>query len=241
MDKEYGLYYEKLYRGHWWWQAREAMLLDVIRSLAFRPPIEILDVGCGNGLFFAELGKFGNVRGIEVDTSLIDDDSPHRAQIFTEPLGHSGYRGLRFDLITALDVVEHIADDRQAIDEMYAMLRPGGKLVITVPASMKLWDLHDEINGHYRRYSRRTLRNLVSGKGRIVRLEYLFHALFAPKLAVKMLNTCLSRRLPQHSIPPKPVNRTMRMLCTLEYRLFHRLRIPFGTSLLAVIEKPASL
>jgi len=125
------------------------------------------------------------------------------------------------------------------MDEMFAMLRPGGKLVVTVPASMKLWDRHDEINGHYRRYSRSGLRELISGKGRIVCLRYLFHALFAPKLAVKVLNACVSRGIPQHSIPPKPVNWSMKTLCVLEYRLLGRLRIPFGTSLLAVVEKPA--
>ena len=239
MDSEYGRCYEKLYRGHWWWQSRESMLLDVIRSLALPRPARILDVGCGNGLFFARLGAFGDVWGIEVDQSLLSPDSPHRDRIFSEPLGHARYRGLHFDLITALDVVEHIEDDRQAIDEMFAMLRPGGKLLVTVPASMKLWDRHDEINGHYRRYSRRGLRELLSGKGRIVCLRYLFHALFVPKLLVKTLNARFSRRIPQHSIPPRPINWSMKALCVLEYRLLGRLGIPFGTSLLAVVEKPA--
>ena len=143
----------------------------MIRSLALPRHAKILDVGCGNGLFFAKLGQFGNVWGIEIDQSLIPPDSPYRDRIFVEPLGHARYHGLRFDLITALDVVEHMEDDRQAVDEMFAMLRPGGKLIITVPASMKLWDRHDEINGHYRRYSRKTLRELISGNGRIVCLE----------------------------------------------------------------------
>jgi SAM-dependent methyltransferase len=215
------------------------MLLDVIRLLALRRPAKILDVGCGNGLFFAKLGQFGDVCGIEIDQSLIPSDSPYRNRISAEPLGHSRYRDLRFDLITALDVVEHIEDDRQAVDDMFAMLRPGGKLIVTVPASMMLWDRHDEINGHYRRYSRKTLRELVSGNGRVVCLKYLFHALFVPKLLVKTLNACFSRRVSQHGIPPKPVNSSMKTLCVLEYRLFGWLRIPFGTSLLAVIEKPA--
>jgi len=237
MDSQYGQCYENLYRGHWWWRARESMLLDVIRSLALPRPAKILDVGCGNGLFFAKLGQFGDVWGIEIDQSLVTPDSPYRDRIFAEPLGHSRYRDLRFDLITALDVVEHIEDDRQALDEMLAMLRPGGKLILTVPASMLLWDRHDEINGHYRRYSRKTLRELISGKGRIVCLKHLFHAIFVPKLLVKALNACFSRPVAQHGIPPKPVNWSMKTLCVLEYRLLGWLRVPFGTSLLAIIEK----
>ena len=184
MDSDYGQCYEALYRRHWWWQARELMLLDVIHSLALPRSAKILDVGCGNGLFFDKLADFGDVSGIEVDQSLIPADSPYRNRIFGKPIGHPRYRDLRFDLITALDVVEHIEDDRQAIDDMFAMLGPGGKLIVTVPASMMLWDRHDEINRHYRRYSRKTLRTLISGKGRILRLNYLFHALFVPKLLV---------------------------------------------------------
>ena len=240
MDKDYGQCYEMLYRSHWWWRAREYILLDVIRSLALTPPIDILDVGCGNGLFFAKLSDFGNVRGIEIDQSLIPPDSPYRHRIFTEPLGHQRYQSLRFDLITALDVVEHVENDREAIEQMFAMLRPGGKIVFTVPASMKLWDRHDEINGHFRRYSRKAFRELVPGEGRLIYSRYLFHALFIPKLLVKWLNSCFHRRLPQHALPPRPVNWMMKTICILEYRLLWALRLPFGTSLLVVIEKPAS-
>jgi 2-polyprenyl-3-methyl-5-hydroxy-6-metoxy-1,4-benzoquinol methylase len=239
MDSQYGQLYEKLYRGHWWWQSREAMLLDVIRSLGLPPAAKILDVGCGNGLFFDKLGQFGDVCGIEVDRSLIPADSPYRDRIFGELLGHDRYRNLRFDLITALDVVEHIEDDRKAIGDMLTMLRPGGKLIVTVPASMMLWDAHDEINRHWRRYSRKTLRALLAGQGRILRLQYLFHVLFPPKLAVKLLNKCRRRRVAQHGIPPKAVNWLAKTVCVCEYRALGWLRLPFGTSLLAVVEKPA--
>ena len=240
MDAEYGQVYEELYRRHWWFRVREGILMDVIRHLDLPRPADILDVGCGNGLFFEKLGLFGTVLGIEIDGSLIPSDSQYRDRIYDKPLGDPQYSALRFDLITALDVIEHIEDDQQAVADMLAMLRPGGKLVITVPASMKLWDRHDEINRHYRRYTSDTLHALLAGKGRLLELRHLFHALFLPKLAVRMVNRSFQGDTAQHTIPAAWINRMMETACSLEYRVLQSLRIPFGTSLLAVLEKPTA-
>jgi 2-polyprenyl-3-methyl-5-hydroxy-6-metoxy-1,4-benzoquinol methylase len=229
--------YEDLYRRHWWFQSRERILLDVIRSLELTSPSAILDIGCGNGLFFPRLQEFGDVRGIEIDESLIPADSPYRRQIFTQPLGAACYRDLRFDLITALDVVEHIEDERQALKAMWDLLRPGGRLVITVPALTRLWDYHDELNRHYRRYSATSLRNVLPGGLRILDLRYLYHALCLPKIVLKTLNLGLSRKRAQHGIPPAAIGWVLKTACVWEYRLLRWLRLPFGTSLLLVAEK----
>ena len=239
MDSEYGQIYEELYRRHWWFRVREAILVDVIRRLHLKHPSDILDVGCGNGLFFERLSEFGSVVGIEIDRSLIPSDSRYRDRIFDQPLGAPQYSGMRFDLITALDVIEHIEDDHRAVEDMLSMLRPGGRLVITVPASMLLWDRHDVINQHYRRYTRHTLLALLRDKARVVELRHLFHALFIPKLAVKTFNRSFRADAAQHAIPAAAINGMMETLCGLEYRALRSLHVPFGTSLLAVVEKRA--
>ncbi|WP_169977722.1 class I SAM-dependent DNA methyltransferase [Tautonia rosea] len=242
MRESYGAVYARLYNGHWWWRAREAIVLRTIRKAGLTPGEhrEILDVGCGDGLSFPALSAFGRVRGIEVDERLLDPSGPYRDRIFTAPLGDSRYDGpsWRFDLITALDVLEHIDNDRAAAEAMVRMLRPGGLLVVTVPAFETLWDEHDEINHHYRRYTIGRLRRVLKGIGlESIRLRYVFRGLFAPKLAVRLVNLGRRRKVAQHGIPSPRVNAVMQRLCELEDRVLAPLPVPFGTSVLAVARR----
>ncbi len=165
------------YTGRTGGGGREAILIGVLRRRRPKPGAAILDVGCGNALSFAALAEFGTVRGIEVDARLLDDSAPVRAQITTEPLGAPLYDDpwWRFDVITALDVLEHIDDDRHALASMSAMLNPGGLMLITVPAFETLWDRHDEINHHRRRYTTGALKRSLAGCGvDVIELRYLF-------------------------------------------------------------------
>ena len=240
MDESYCAEYERLYRGHWWWRAREAILVRVLRRLHLKPGSAILDVGCGNALAFPALAEFGTVQGIEVDAKLLDASGPCRAKICTDALDSATYDDplWRFDVITALDVVEHIEDDGAAVARMVGMLKPGGLVVITVPAFELLWDHHDEINLHYRRYTAPGLKRTLAGHGvELLELRYLFPSLFIPKLAVRLLNAGRTRKLTQHGIPRPWINRALERLCVLEDRSLGRLPVPFGTSVLAVARR----
>ena len=242
MDREYGAAYAHTYREHWWWRAREAILLDTLRGLRLSPHLEILDVGCGDAVSFSVLSEFGAVRGIEVDEALLDPSGPYRDRISSRPLGESLYDGPEwsFDLITALDVIEHIEDDRGAVASMARMLRPDGLMILTVPAFELLWDHHDDVNHHLRRYTASRLRSVLEGQGvAVLELRYAFRALFLPKLLVRLANSARSRKVAQHGIPAAPINNAMRTLCLAEDRLLRRVPIPFGTSVLAVLRKPA--
>lgn len=197
-----------------------------------------MDVGCGNGLLLPKLEAFGRVWGLEVDRAVIDRDNNYRERIYTQPLGSGIYRDKHFDLITALDVIEHIQDDHHAARNMVDMLNPGGWLLVTVPALSVLWDAHDVINQHYRRYTADSLRRLLTPYGRVHRVRYLFHGLVPPKLAVKAINTFRDHKMPQHRMPHPLVNRMMELACRWEHRLLGPLRLPFGTSVTALLQKP---
>lgn len=240
MDAAYAEGYERLYHEHWWWRSRETILLGEIRRLGLASPLRILDVGCGNGLFFPKLSELGEVWGIEADTSVLHEDGPYRDRIFTELLGAPIYQDRRFDLITALDVIEHIEDDTAAVRDMAGMLAPGGVLLLTVPAFMLLWDEHDVINQHHRRYTRESLRRVLERHGEILSLRYMFHAIFFPKLLVKWLNRSRDRKIAQHNIPSPLVNKVMEGVNAAEFRLGRGLPIPFGTSVCGVLRRPST-
>lgn len=242
MDREYAVDYARSYHEHWWWRVREAILLDTLRGLRLPPRPEILDVGCGDAVAFPVLSEFGAVRGIEVDETLLDPAGPYRDRISTRLLGDPLYDGPEwtFDLITALDVIEHIVDDRAAVASMVRMLRPDGFMILTVPAFELLWDHHDLVNHHYRRYTSGRLRSVLKDQGLdVLELRYTFRALVLPKLLIRLVNSLRSHKVPQHGIPAAPINRLMRALCLAEDRLLRRVPVPFGTSVLAVLRKPA--
>ncbi|MGI8499262.1 MAG: class I SAM-dependent methyltransferase [Gemmatimonadaceae bacterium] len=235
MQREYGREYAELYAHHWWWRAREAILEREIAALELPQPCAILDVGCGDGVFFPILSRWGTVSGIEIDRDLVSDAVRDRHDVFHEPLGSPVYLGKRFDLITALDVIEHIEDDVGALRAITTMLAPTGYLVLTVPAFKSLWDEHDERNHHFRRYCLERVRELLAPYGRIVRLRYLFPSLFPPKFAVAALNRVWRTGVKQTSMPSPSLSSLLARWLRLEDRLASRLPIPFGTSVLAIL------
>lgn len=237
MDQSYGADYDAVYHRHWWWRSRQRILIRVIQSLDLGKSPAILDFGCGNGLFLSCLNEFGDVRGLEVDSSLLDDQNRFRDRIFTEPLESPSYADWKFDLITACDVIEHIEHDKTAIHKLVSMLNPGGYLLITVPAFRLLWDHHDEINHHFRRYRRREILNLLADQLILDRCRYCFHSIFLPKLLVKLWNIRRGEKVAQHGIPHPAINRIMQALCCIEFDLTASYSPPFGTSILAVGRK----
>ncbi len=240
MQSDYGQLYAQMYHQHWWFRAREAILVREIERLGVPDSGEILDVGCGNGLFLPRLARWGRVSGIEVDRTLVTHDAPFRDRIYHDLLGSDTYRGSSFDLITALDVIEHIEDDQAAVSHMVGMLRPGGYLVVTVPAFGCLWDTHDEVNHHYRRYRKRMLHELLSPHGRIVELRYVFPSLFFFKWLVAKANRLRSRKITmaQSRLPNLRLSAWVSRYLCVEDRLAALCRPGVGSSLLAVMQKP---
>jgi 2-polyprenyl-3-methyl-5-hydroxy-6-metoxy-1,4-benzoquinol methylase len=237
VQDEYGRRYAELYRNHWWWRARERIVVRALDRLPLPPDSRILDVGCGDGVLFPELKRRGQVWGVESDARLVREDNPDRARIRTEPLGSQIYAGLQFELITALDVLEHIEDDYGALRALFDLLVPGGHLLVTVPASMALWDQHDVANQHFRRYSDRTLRALLESRLQLLELRYMFHATFVPKYLVARLNRHRSQHVDQTALPASALNKLLTLAFDAEERVLRRARLPFGTSLLAVARR----
>jgi SAM-dependent methyltransferase len=209
------------------------LLRKISRLLAGVSDPRILDVGCGAAMFFDALDTFGHVEGIESDAAAVDRSGRWRSRIFVGDLDEAYAPAAPFDLILMLDVLEHIANPGVVLARARQILRPDGRILITVPAFSWLWTSHDEMNHHVARYSTRALTEVVARSG-LVALEtgYLFQALVLPKLLVRAKESVFRDRPRVPRIPPRAINDIIQAWCRIEHRLAGRL--PFGGSAFAV-------
>lgn len=178
---------------HWWFVGRRAILEEFLRQIIpnaksdIRHP-KILDVGCGTGANLEMLAQFGKSEGVDVS-----DD----ALAFCKAKGLKVHKGLAeklpfedesFDVVTALDVVEHLDDDVAGLREMHRVLKTGGKTLIFVPAFMWLWGVQDDISNHRIRYTKKQIVERLKKAGfTIERATYANWTFFAPILAGRTL------------------------------------------------------
>jgi SAM-dependent methyltransferase len=239
VDSAYGARYRDLFQRHWWWRARECVILNAIR--AHRPDAgwrNILDVGCGDGLFFDELAKLPGVQlveGVEPSKDIVSAESPHRARIFVAPFDASFDNGRRYSLVVMLDVLEHLGDPAASLRHALSLLEPGGVFIATVPAFMALWTRHDDLNHHHIRYDKATFGALAAEAGlRVDESRYFFHWTALAKIGTRLKEALVPGDPAFPSVPPEPVNRALYGLSRLEDRMLGRIPVPFGSSLLVV-------
>ncbi len=239
MDPEYGKRYRELYERHWWWRSREAAVLSVLRRRWQPPPgARILDVGCGDGLFFGPLEEFGEVEGLESSAELVSLHGAYRARIHVAPFNADFCPGKQYDLLLMLDVLEHLPEPAGALRHAASLLAPGGVLVLTVPAFLLLWTNHDVINHHRTRYRRKTLRPLVRAAGfQIFEERYWYQWTCPVKLAQRCRETLF--RLPPAlpAVPPSWLNLLLYRLSRLEQKTIAGWGAPFGSSLMMCCRK----
>jgi len=224
---------------HWWFVGRRRLVTDMLRRVGVRG--RILDLGCGTGGVLQHLGEFGTAIGL--------DPAPEASQYCRRrelamvvgsgmelPFGDAS-----FDAVVALDVIEHVPDDVSLLREARRVLRPNGALLVTVPALPWLWSAHDEVNHHYRRYTRATLQqSLVAGGFRSRRMSYYNGILLPLAIARKVANRVGGSDEHHLEDLPAPLNATLRGVLGLEGRLLGRHDLRFGASLIAAAH-PAPL
>ncbi len=236
MDDAYRAQYRRLYQQHWWWQSRERLLERELDRLANGGGFgAILDVGCGDALFFPVLQRFGDPHGVEPDAGLLSPDGPFRSRIHAGPFDDSFQPGTRYGLILALDVVEHVADATAFLRRVKSLLEPGGIFVATVPALRALWTSHDVLNAHVTRYSRGEFARLVTGAGlHVEHARYCFLWTAAAKVGVRLVESVIRPEPRPPRVPPAPINAVLRAACLAEQAVFGRAQLPFGSSVLLV-------
>ncbi|MDB4883866.1 MAG: methyltransferase family protein, partial [Gemmatimonadetes bacterium] len=198
----------------------------------------VLDVGCGDGLFFDRLAALDGVElveGVEPAAALVSPGGPHRNQIHVVPFDASFEPGRRYSLVLMLDVLEHLEDPVGALRHALALLEPGGAFVATVPAFMALWTQHDELNHHFTRYDKRSFGALADAAGlQIEEARYFFRWTAAAKLVARAREALVSSEPTLPTVPASPINRALYFISRLEEKLLGAVPLPFGSSLLVV-------
>lgn len=245
---EYYDQYLEADRSHWWFRGRERILAALARSAVAPLPLgPIADVGCGPGGPTRCIFPRSRIVAIDLSARVLQGYTSADARVVAD-VERVPLRAASLSAVCAFDVLEHLADDAAALREWRRMLVPAGWLLLTVPAYMTLWSRSDDVDGHYRRYRRRPLRQLLLGaEFQIVRDTY-FNTLLLPgvalvkwwerlrgvrKDAIDGRNPELDRRAPAR------VERALERAMALEAAWLRRAGLPAGVSI-AVIARAAA-
>lgn len=235
----YSIMYE-VEGSHWWFVGRRRIIAsfveEICRSVKARTP-RILDVGCGTGANLELLGQFGDAEGVDISPEAL---AFCRARGLTR-VRHGAAENLpyedgAFDLVTALDVVEHLDRDVAGLREMRRVLRPGGRALFFVPAFMFLWGVQDDVSHHRRRYTLRQLKETVREAGfEVERATYANISFFAPILLGRVLMRVTGARpASENNINVSALNGVLGRVLGAESVLLRHMNFPFGVSALCV-------
>jgi len=239
MDPNRVLAYGRLAETHWWLTGKYVVLADLVRAQVPRGAdlSPMLDVGCAGGAFLRRAGGLASHRfGVDRSTETL------RA---CNGVGVAGGDAVQlpfaqgvFSLVSAIDVLEHLEDDGQAVDELGRVMRPGGWLLLCVPAFPALSGRHDELFGHLRRYTRGPLCRLVEAAGFSVRKATYIEPLFFLPLWVKRRFLPVKDPLMGDLTEPRPwVNRLLHRALAAERFPLRYMSFPIGATLIVVAQK----
>lgn len=231
--------------SHWWFVGRRrilgTMVEQAIAALESHPPVpRILDVGCGTGGNLMLLRDYGRAEGVDVSEEALSfcrmrglEDVKHGA---AESLP---YPAASFDLVTALDVVEHLDDDVACMREMSRVLRPGGKALFFVPAFQWLWGVQDDVSHHRRRYTLPELTDRVTAAGlRVSRATYANVTFFLPILLGRALMKFTGLKpASENNINFSPLNGVFGSIFGSERHWIRKRSLPIGVSAICLASK----
>lgn len=241
--------YQRMFEAEqtqWWYAGMRAIsfaLLDgALAARAQGGPLRILDAGCGTGNNVRHLGERGRATGVDLSDEALRFCRTRGVEVVRAELLALPFPAGTFDCVTSFDVLYHrwVRDDRAAVAEMVRVLRPGGLLLLRVPALMMLWGGHDEAVHSRHRYTRSEVVRLLAGSGlEVLRASY-GNTILLPLVALRRgLDRLTGRQGSDVAFLPPPLEWAFRSLLQLEARIVRRASLPVGASVFALARRPA--
>jgi len=240
--------YRKMYEledRYWYFQGRKDIIAGLLRQILPKDkrPLRVLDVGCGTGLMLGKLKSMGyDPVGVDLHSLSMQYCRKRGTQkLLQADVTHLPFINDSFDLILALDLIEHVQQDRALLKEFYRICAPGGRVLITVPAHPFLWSEHDEALHHYRRYRKKPFLQMLKDCGFApLRYTYAISALYYPIVAFRLLQRLVKpnpRRPKTHLIElPNWLNALLIQLLRLEGAVLRRNDLPVGVTILSILQ-----
>jgi len=240
--EEYGRMYDAE-ETQWWYAGMRAISMALLApALPPRPqPARILDAGCGTGHNLRHLSRLGRAVGIDLSDDALRFCRIRGAAAAKATLNALPFPDASFDCVTSFDVLYHrwVEDDRAAVAELVRVLRPGGVLLVRVPALRALWGAHDEAVHSRHRYTRGEVKRLLRSAGlEVVRASYGNTLLFPLLAARRTLDRITGRHGSDVAFLPAPLERAFRALLEVEARLVPHVSFPVGASVFALARRP---
>lgn len=229
--------------NHWWYLGMRKISEVLLDSATKSSSLKILDAGCGTGGIMIFLKKFGDVSGIDISPEALKYCQKRGLkQIKKSSIEKIPFNDENFDLVTSFDVLYHqwVKDDLLVLKEFYRVLKPGGYLLLRVPACNWLRGKHDEVIKTRHRYTKNELVQKLRLSGfKILRSTYANTILFP----IAVLKRSSERFLPESKTSdikplPKMINNLLFRILYLEAIIIARFSLPFGLSLIVFAQKP---
>ncbi len=232
--------YQELQESHWWFMVRDNLLMDLVFKNIKKGSL-VMDFGCNYGHAVKLLGDKGYESfGVDVSREAVNYGRSININDISL-ISEKDIQNNSLDAVISMDVLEHIDNDKETLEYIWSKLKPGGLMIVTVPAFMFLWGVQDEISHHFRRYKLSELLYLAGEVGdfEIVKKTYFNSFLFMPVAIIRVLSKLfkLKSRNSDLDINSVFLNKIFFKIFDLERRLLKYINFPFGVSALLVLRK----
>ena len=230
-----------LEKEHFWFDAKRKYLKIILKKFNLKKGLRVLDVGCGTGAVLDFLKNFGfDAAGIDMSSEALKYCRAKNLKAHYGMADKIDFPDNSFDIIFALDVLEHLDDDIGAVAEVYRVLKKDGLFIATVPAHNFLWSYHDEALHHKRRYSKGEFGELIASKFKIKLLSWIHFYIFLPISILRIIKKTTGDKASGSDV--KRLNYFLNLIakiCYLPELLYFKIfnKLPVGVSLVVVAKK----